>query len=277
MGETFRQRIGVDLGRRIRLEDGIRWAGENGIHYLDIQIDRPPNALETFDAERCAEVRRLCAAHDVRMGLHTLSAMNTAEISPFLRDASDAYLRAYIDAAVRLEAGWIEVHAGYHFTADYEERKRAGLERLERACAYAEEKGVTLYLENMNREPVDAEVNYLGHTLEETLFYFDKLPSPNLKWAFTVNHAHLVPEGIDGFIDAMGIDRLGVVRLADNLGDKEHHMYPGTGNIDFPGLFGRLERMGYDGHYMSGYGSLEDMATGREILVAEAGKGGVAV
>ena len=277
MRESFKRRIGVDLARRIKLEDGIVWAGENDVHYLDIQIDRPPNALETFDEERCEKVKALCREHDVQLGLHTLSAMNVAEISPFLREAADLYLRCYIDAAVQLNAGWIEVHAGYHFTADYEERKLAGLERLRRTCAYAEERGVTLYLENMNREPQHAEVNYLGHTLDETVFYFNKLDSECLKWAFTVNHAHLVPEGIDGFINVMGCERLGVVRLADNLGDREHHMYPGTGNIDFANLFGRLETMGFEGHYMSGYGTLEDMVTGREILVQEAAKGGVPV
>ena len=148
-------------------------------------------------------------------------------------------------------------------------------DRLQRASDYAEEKGVHLLLENMNREPVDAEVNYLGYTVDECAFYFDNLKSPNLHWTFTINHATLVPEGIDGFLDAFGIDRMREVRVADNLGDKEHHMFPGQGSIDFRALFTRLEGMGYTGHYTNGFGSLDDMIRGRDYLVAEAKAGGV--
>ena len=65
----------------------------------------------------------------------------------------------------------------------------------------------------MNREPDDAEIHYLAHTVEECRYYFDAIPSPRLGWSFTVNHAHLVAEGIDGFIDAFGLGRCGAQGL----------------------------------------------------------------
>ena len=101
-------------------------------------------------------------------------------------------------------------------------------------------------------------------------YFFDNLTSPNLHWTFTINHATLVPEGIDGFLDTFGIERMREVRVADNLGDKEHHMYPGEGSIDFRAVFKRIEGMGYQGHYTNGFGSMDDMLRGREYLVAEA-------
>ena len=96
-----------------------------------------------------------------------------------------------------------------------------------------------------------------------------------LAWAAKNNHATLVPEGIDGFIDAFGIERMREVRVADNLGDKEHHMYPGDGSIDFRSVFTRIESMGYTGHYTNGFGTLDDMLSGRDYLVAEAKAAGV--
>ena len=45
-GKTLKQRIGVDLGRRLPLEDGIRWAAENDVCVIDAQTDIAPNALE---------------------------------------------------------------------------------------------------------------------------------------------------------------------------------------------------------------------------------------
>ncbi|MDP6927363.1 MAG: TIM barrel protein [Rhodospirillales bacterium] len=275
MGSNLKDRIGVDIGRRAKLEDGLAWAAKNNVYYIDIQLDSGENTMETFDDARCEAVKDLCRANGIHLGLHTLSGVNMAEYSNFFRQAADQYLRAYIDMAKRLDAEWIVVHAGFHFTADYEQRKQAGLERLQRASEYAEEQGVHLLLENMNREPKDAEVNYLGSTLEECRYFFDNLKSPNINWTFTINHATLVPEGIDGFIDAFGIERMREVRVADNLGDKEHHMYPGDGSIDFRSVFTRIESMGYTGHYTNGFGTLDDMLSGRDYLVAEAKAAGV--
>jgi sugar phosphate isomerase/epimerase len=121
-------------------------------------------------------------------------------------------------------------------------------------------------LENLNFEPDDAEVHYLAHTVEECRLYFDAISSPHLGWAFTVNHANLVPEGIDGFLDAFGVDRIGEVRLADNLGDKEVHLKPGQGNIDFQALFRRLESGGYQKFYTMAFGPLEDKLEARDVF-----------
>ena len=170
MQSNLEKRIGVDVGRRAKLEDGLAWAAVNEVFFIDIQLDSGANAIETFDETRCESVKELCQNNNIHLGLHTLSGVNMAEYSNFFRQAADEYLRAYIDMATRLDAEWIVVHGGFHFTADYEQRKQASLERLQRASAYAEDKGVHLLLENMNREPKDAEVNYLGYTLEECTF-----------------------------------------------------------------------------------------------------------
>ena len=267
---NLRERIGIDFGGKMRIEDALAWAAANDVRYADVCVDNAPNALETFDDARIREVRALLGRHGIRLGLHTLSAVNVAETSPFLRDAVDRYLRAYVDLAQRLEAGWIVVHAGYHFTSDYEARRQAALERLKRAAEYAATAGVRLLLENMNREPADAEVRYLGHDVSECRYYFDAIDSPHLGWAYTVNHAHMLPEGIAGFTGAFDFGRCGEVRLADNRGDKEEHLKPGEGTIDFKATFDAIEGAGYRGHYMLAFGSVEDMQAGREYLVAVA-------
>ncbi len=92
--------------------------------------------------------------------------------------------------------------------------------------------------------------------------------SPALAWSFTVNHATLVPEGIAGFLAGMPADRLKEVRLADNNGEYELHMFPGDGIIDFTDTFRRIEATGFAGHYMCAFGSLDAMLRGREVLIA---------
>lgn len=54
---TLRERIGIDLGRKLPLEEGIAWAASNDVRYVDAQVDIAPNALESFDDSRCNAVR----------------------------------------------------------------------------------------------------------------------------------------------------------------------------------------------------------------------------
>jgi sugar phosphate isomerase/epimerase len=278
MSGTLYSRIGVDLGRRTRLEGALAWAVQHEIRYLDVELDTGPNALPLLGDDRVRSIRDTCETNGLRLGLHTLSAVNIAEHSPLLSEAADSYLRAYIDLAPRLGAGWIVVHAGYHFTADRTERMHAGLERLKRACDHAERAGTVLLLENLNKEPPNAEVHYLAHTLEEWAYYYDAIQSPAFGLAFTANHAHLLPDGVAAFIDAIPIDRVGEVRLADcwRNGD-EIHLKPGEGDFDFGDMFRRLEARGFSGHYMNAFGSLDDMQAARRDLVARAAEAGVQV
>jgi sugar phosphate isomerase/epimerase len=267
MVQTLRDRIGIDIGRKLRLEDAVTWAVDHDVSVIDVQLDTGPNAVTLFDAARAAPIRSACEDNGLSLGLHTLSAVNVAEYAPLVGEAVDAYLRAYVDAAVLLGAGWIVVHAGFHFTADVEQRMQAGLERLQRIVGYAETRGARLLLENLNKEPPDAEVHYLAHTLEEWRWYYERISSPAFALSFTANHAHLVPEGVDGFLAAMPLDRVVEVRLADCFRNgHEEHLCPGEGDFEFPALFQALEGRGFTGHYTNAFGSLEDMLAAREMF-----------
>jgi sugar phosphate isomerase/epimerase len=271
-------RIGVDTGRRLRLEDAVEWAAQHQVRYIDVQLDTGANRVDSIDDARAAAVREQAERCGVTLGLHTLSAVNVAEYSPFLSDAVDAYMRAYIDVAPKLGAAWIVVHAGYHFTADTKMRMEAGLDRLKRMVEYAERRGALLLLENLNKEPTDAEVHYLAHTIEEWRYYFERIHSPAFALSFTANHAHLMPQGVQGFVDAIPLDRVAEVRLADCFRNgHEQHLVPGQGNFDFGAMFDLLESRGFKGHYMNAFGTLEDMNKARYDMVDMARAAGLAI
>jgi sugar phosphate isomerase/epimerase len=270
MTETLFDRIGVDIGRQMRLEDGLDWAARNAVRYVDIQLDTGANAFTLFDDQRVRDIRARLERHGIHLGLHTLSAINVAEYSPLVSEAVDAYLRAYIDVSARLGAEWIVVHAGYHFTADIAARMQAGLDRLKRMVDYAEKQNALLLLENLNKEPPDAEVHYLAHTVEEWRHYYEQIDSPAFALSFTANHAHLMPEGVEGFIAAIPFGRVAEVRLADCFRNgHEEHLRPGEGDFDFADMFRRIEATGFTGHYMNAFGSVEDgfVAAAREVGV----------
>lgn len=260
-----RSRIGIDVGRKLRFEEAIAWAASHGVSMIDIQLDTGDNAFTRIDANRAAALRRDAERAGVQVGLHTNSAVNVAEYAPLVGEAVDAYLRAYVDAAAALGAAWVVVHAGFHFTSDLDQRMQAALDRLRRGADHAAARRVALLLENLNKEPPDAEVRYLAHTSEEWRWFYDRLDSPALLLSFTANHAHLVPEGVDGFLRDLPLDRVREVRLADCFRNGvEQHLLPGQGDFDFGALFTALEGRGYRGHYTNAFGTLSDMLAARQ-------------
>jgi sugar phosphate isomerase/epimerase len=263
-------RIGVDINQKLPLEQAVDWAVQHRVPYIDLCLDQTPELLER-SSRRLARARKILEDNGIRIGLHTLSAVNIAETSPFAASAADAYLAAYLDAAKKIGAGWIVVHGGYHFTSDKQARMDAAVARIGRAARAAEKKKCRILLENLNPEPEQAEVHYLCADLEECRYYFDRLDSPALGWSFTVNHAHIRPNTIPAFMAGLDMKRCGEVRLADCRGTHEEHLRPGEGTIDFGAMFAAIEKTGYRGHYMQAFGSLDDMLKGRETLARLAG------
>ncbi|MFB6302638.1 MAG: sugar phosphate isomerase/epimerase family protein [Haloferacaceae archaeon] len=264
---TVRERIGVDLAERFPVGEAVEWAADHDVHYVDVRLDDGPLDPDAYGPDERERIVDRCAAADVSLGLHTLSGVNVAEKSPHVSEGVDAYLRAYVDCAAALDADRVIVHGGYHF-GDEAARTAASLDRLDRTLRYAADRDVTLLLENHNREPDDAEIHYLPVTLDQCERYFGELDAAHddLGWACNPPHARLFPEGIDGYVDALGVDRCGQVRLNDNDGTVEEHLAPGEGTLDFAWLFDLLEGAGYDGHYMLAFGTPAEMLEGREYL-----------
>ena len=123
---NLRDRIGVDIGKRSRIEEGIAIAIEHGIRYVDLKIDVAPNAIETLTDERVAGIRESCEENGIHVGIHTMSAVNVAEVAPHVRDGVDRYLLGHLEACKRLGGEWMVVHAGFHFTSDVTMRMRGG-------------------------------------------------------------------------------------------------------------------------------------------------------
>jgi sugar phosphate isomerase/epimerase len=265
-------RIGVDINQKLPLEQAVDWALKHKVPYIDLCLDQTPELLER-SSPRLKKAGKKLKDAGINLGMHTLSAVNIAETSPFASSAADAYLAAYLDAAKKLGAGWVVVHGGYHFTSDKKARMDAAVARIAKLSKQAERSRVRILLENLNPEPEQAEVHYLCADLEECKYYFDRLDSPALGWSFTVNHAHIRPNRIEEFMRKLDMKRCGEVRLADCRGTHEEHLKPGEGTIDFPAMFAAIEASGYRGHYMQAFGSLDDMLKGRKTLSDLAEKG----
>ena len=81
------ERIGVDISRKLPLEEAVAWAARHQVRFIDLQLDTGANALGTISEARAAAVRAACERHGIRLGLHTASAVNVAEYAPYVGDA----------------------------------------------------------------------------------------------------------------------------------------------------------------------------------------------
>ena len=115
----------------------------------------------------------------------------------------------------------------------------------------------------------------MGHSIDELRMYWQNIPPSALKWGFSANHTHLLPGDFDAFLDAFGVERIGLVLVADNRGKWEEHLPPGQGTMDFGRLFHRLEGDGYQGPYMLTFGNREQKIAGRDYLLQAAARSSV--
>jgi len=98
------------------LEEYFPFAYENGFPWMELSCNNPKNFLPTFNTKRISNIKRLRDKYHLHYGLHSASFVNAAEIEPTVRKAVEKHLIKYMELAHRLEAEYLVLHFGYHFS-----------------------------------------------------------------------------------------------------------------------------------------------------------------
>ncbi len=239
------------IGRKARtrpVEDYFQEARELGFNWLELGCESPINFPHTFDDRRIALIKDLGQKYGVPYALHSASYVNSAEIMPTVRLAVEQHLIEYLHLAAKLEADHLVIHCGVHFSQFMEATYEALIRTFRTVVDEAEKLKMPMMIENMNLLPAEAEIRYLGTTIDELRAVYDHFDTPYLGLALDVGHAHLLPGGVDSFLDVFG-SRVGGLHLHDNDGVIDRHWAMGNGTVDWPALFSRLKSMGYQGGY----------------------------
>lgn len=229
-------------------EDYFAETHELGLNWLELGGNRPANFPPAWTQERIDNVKRRSEQFGIAYCLHSASFVNTAEIMPGVREASVQHLLDYIRLAAKMEARHLVVHFGYHFSLFPEQVYESLLSTYRVAVEEAERLKVPLMVENMNLLHPDAEILYLGTTVEELKVVFDSIDSPYLGLALDIGHANLIPGGVEPFINAFG-PRIGGTHLSDNDGKIDRHWTIGSGTLPWAEMLGKLRAAGYGGSY----------------------------
>ena len=174
------------------------------------------------------------------------TAVRGPEENPISPDA--AVRRAGIDAnKLTLDccaAAGCEIMAGpFHSALGYfsgkgptEDEWKWGVEAMREVAEHAEEVGVTLGVEYLNR----FECYFLNTAADGARFCTD-VAHPNCKMMYDTFHAHIEEKSIAGAIRALK-GHLSHVHISEN-----DRSTPGTGNVRWDENFDTLSEIGYDG------------------------------
>ncbi len=174
-----------------------------------------------------------------------------ARIDEFRRsiDVALDYARAAGCKTLHLMAGKIAVDA------DRAACTRTLVDNIRLAADKVAADGITLVL-----EPINTKVDIPGYfyaTTAAALEILDLADRPNVKLLYDIYHMQIMEGDIARTIERL-LPRIGHIQLADNPGRNE----PGTGEISYPWLLGRLEALGYDGWIGCEYKPAGDTAAG---------------
>ncbi|MBN1262397.1 MAG: sugar phosphate isomerase/epimerase, partial [Anaerolineae bacterium] len=114
-------------------------------------------------------------------------------------------------------------------------------ESLTAICTFAAHYGMRIAIEPADRYETD-----LMNTTGDALRMIDDLGFENLGVLFDTGHALVVGESTPKAIRTLG-DRLFHVHVDDNQGQRDQHLAPGEGLVDFDAFLDALDGIGYEG------------------------------
>ena len=180
------------------------------------------------------------ALFDIPLGDAAASEVGTL-CCPSRRDYFRWSFETALDAADRLGCGRINVLFGNR-EAELEPAAQmaCAVENLRWAAPQAQEAGVVLLL-----EPISDGVapRYFLRRSSEAMDVIRTVGQPQVRLQYDVYHAHIVEGDLTKTVTEC-FEYIGHIQIGDVPGRGE----PGTGEIDYPGVFAKLEELGYQGY-----------------------------
>jgi D-psicose/D-tagatose/L-ribulose 3-epimerase len=166
---------------------------------------------------------------------------NPISADPAVRAEAVAATKANLDSAAALGAPLICGPLGaplavFSGTAPTDEEKRRSVAYLEEVAPYAEECGVTIALEYLNRFEM-----YLTNTAADLAELVRAVAHPRIRMMYDTFHAHIEEKDPSAALRACA-DVLVHIHLSEN-----DRSTPGTGQVPWAQTFETIREIGYDG------------------------------
>jgi hydroxypyruvate isomerase len=192
-----------------------------------------------------AEVAGLLRRHDLTMILFNTPAGDWAGgergigALPDRVDEFRAGVRKAVDYARALDCPRLHLMAGKAPAG--EASRRTLIDNIRYAADLVAHDGIDILL-----EPINTRVDIPGYFYDSTAAVLDiilEAGASNVKLQYDIYHMQIMEGDLARTIERL-LPSIGHIQLADNPGRGE----PGTGEINYPWLLERIDRLGYDGY-----------------------------
>jgi hydroxypyruvate isomerase len=237
--------------------EAARRAGFNGVEYLFPYAHRKQDLAEHLRVNGLAQVLHNLPAGDWARGERGIACLpdRVAEFQDGVGVAIE-YAQALQCTQLNCLAGITP--AGF----DPAQIRDTLVSNLRFAAAQLKRAGIRLLLEPCNTRDIPG--FYLNRS-QQAIDIIDAVGADNLYLQYDIYHMQVMEGNLAPTIERH-LQRIGHLQLADNPGRNE----PGTGEINYPFLFGYLDKLGYSGwvgcEYKPAKGTVEGLGWLRPYL-----------
>lgn len=232
---------GMDLWRWLSL------AGKLGLGGVELRADPGAAHPEDLDSKERRRLRKISAELGLWLTAHV--PIYDVNLACPIRSLAASALREMLETvnlAAEVGADLVVVHPGHvhedylGLDGEYERAWRRFALGMELLLSCAQERGISLVLENKQR----SRVRDLILTAEEHARALERFPG--LGACLDLGHLHTTGEDFRPYLAALG-NRLLHVHLHDNRGERDEHLPLGGGSAPWQAFMADLAGQGYRG------------------------------
>src|SRR6056297_1182040 len=216
--------------------EAVKTAIDLGYDAIELSGEFPQCICDDISADQRRQVRALVEDSGIRLAVHApFTSLNIAALNPGIRAESIRQTKAAIDMCADMGGDLVTVHNGSYVVSRRFRKKVPqvaeiqwdyNLDALRQAAGRADERGVSLCLENIGFES-----GTIDHTVDDLLAIREAVGSPALWFCVDIGHARLNGELDDVMTRLVPLARQ--IHFADNFGKRDDHVIIGEGNFDY--------------------------------------------
>jgi L-ribulose-5-phosphate 3-epimerase len=240
---------GVAVQRYLPAEDGVVSAHDEGCTHWYIDASLPSDMPSAWSNERLRGVTAQARERGLRPIIHGNFRAPLASDMPAVREGVARYVQTEIDLAAALGAEALILHGGAHVEPRPSASDRAAaLERLfamlQQIIQRADDRGVTVWLENLSHYPRYRPFSYVFTRHED---YHQAISAlPGIRFILDVGHAN-VNQSIALQVIRDFHSSLAALSLSNNDGSADAHLALDQGTISTPELAAAINETNWTG------------------------------
>lgn len=236
------------------VEEYFNYAKTHNLCHLEIDLIKDHSTPQTFTEKRIQTINELCSDHAIDVSLHLPYTLNLAERIRFLRKSNIAFIKKCLSIAHQLHSLHVTCHLGqFSGIVSWPWLRKQMLDKvvasLNEILLFCEECKIPLALENAVTLIQGADQHFLGDSVEDFVYLFDKIDSQWLKFCLDIGHAN-TNDGAYAYIENFA-DKLINVHFHDNQGRFDDHQSIGDGTVPWPEIATKLKAINYQGPFIS--------------------------